>query len=179
MAHRGQVLVNHSTGEAVEFLETRRENKGERLRFKYIMKPGGLKPVRHFHALQDETFEVLSGRLAYVVDGEQKFAVPGETVLLPKGVPHTHFNGHDAETVVIQSHIPALDSEAIVETLYYLDSHGKMNNGEPPLLQVMVWLKELKAKTYLASLPKGMQDALAVVLAPVGKLAGYKTTYTA
>lgn len=178
MAHKGQVLVNRSTGETVEFLETGRDNNGQRLRFKYCMKPGGLKPVQHFHALQDETFEVISGKLAYVLDGVEKLASPGETVLLPKGVRHTHFNGHDAETVVIQSHIPALDSEAIVETLYYLDSQGKMNNGEPPLLQVMVWLKELSAKTYLASIPRGVQDALSFVLGPVGKMAGYKTTYT-
>ncbi len=44
-------------------------------------------------------------------------------------------------------------------------------------LQVLVWLQYFKAKTYIASLPIGLQNGLAVLLASLARQKGYKAVY--
>jgi hypothetical protein len=74
---------------------------------------------------------------------------------------------------VIQTVTPALDFEDILSRLIELNNTGKIKNGEPPLLEVMVWLQKYKTKTYLAGIPEVIQNAMAGVLAPIGRLPGY------
>jgi|GEM_PF-248542 len=177
MAHKGQVLVNPRNGETVEFLETAKDSGGKQLRFKWTMKPGGLNPVEHLHALQEEEFEVLSGRLSYSFGDTSGVALPGQIITLPKGVRHRHYNNENSDTVVNQTVRPALDAEVIVETLYGFSADGKMKGGRPPIWQMMVWLRTLQAKTYLAAIPKGVQDILSFILSPIGRLLGYRASY--
>ena len=42
------------------------------------------------HRNEDEVFHVLDGRLLLHVDGRDLVAGPGETVMAPRGVPHTY-----------------------------------------------------------------------------------------
>lgn len=51
--------------------------------------PGGTTSVVHAHD-EDESIRVLEGRVSFVVDGEWILGEPGETVVLPKGVPHSY-----------------------------------------------------------------------------------------
>lgn len=51
---------------------------------------GGGVPT-HIHAHEDETFYVLSGRVAIEVDGRTVEACPGDTVFAPRGLPHSWF----------------------------------------------------------------------------------------
>jgi quercetin dioxygenase-like cupin family protein len=52
--------------------------------------PHGAAPPLHVHNTEDEVFHVLEGRLR-VRAGENEVTVgPGETVLGPRGVPHTY-----------------------------------------------------------------------------------------
>ena len=76
---------------------------------KVTLQPGSLKPVMHLHESGDETFEVISGKLSYQLGHQQGIIGPGEKILLPKSVPHTHFNAEDAPLVVYQTIAPALD----------------------------------------------------------------------
>jgi quercetin dioxygenase-like cupin family protein len=50
----------------------------------------GDSPPYHVHTTEDETFHVVEGELVALVDGELRRARAGDTVLLPKGVPHTY-----------------------------------------------------------------------------------------
>ncbi|MGX1306039.1 putative RmlC-like cupin family protein [Amorphus suaedae] len=51
----------------------------------------------HIHPTQEEFIYMLSGRLDYVLDGKEGVAEPGDTLKLPRGVPHGLFNKTDAE----------------------------------------------------------------------------------
>lgn len=52
--------------------------------------PRGDSPPRHFHVDEDEVFHVLEGDLRFLLDDRERIVTTGETVLAPKGVPHTY-----------------------------------------------------------------------------------------
>ena len=51
--------------------------------------PGG-EPPRHVHTLEDEVVTVKEGSITYFIGDDIIFAKPGDTIVLPKNVPH-HF----------------------------------------------------------------------------------------
>lgn len=162
----------------VEVLETGKDNNGQRLCYRFTVKPGGFKPALHIHQKQDEIFEIESGKLTYNLAGNLKVAARGETVVLPKGVAHTHYNGEtDEDLVMVQSIKPAFDSEYLIDSILGLAKYGKLVNGQSEFMQAMVWLRYYKARTYLAAIPLTAQNLLAFLLAPLARLLGYKAAY--
>ncbi len=58
--------------------------------------PGTFVPP-HIHPTQDEFIYVLEGRYDLVLGGEETFAVSGDLIRLPRGIPHGIFNKSDAD----------------------------------------------------------------------------------
>lgn len=52
--------------------------------------PFGDSPPLHVHETEDEVFHVLEGAVRFSVDGEDIDVVAGQTVLAPKGIPHSY-----------------------------------------------------------------------------------------
>jgi quercetin dioxygenase-like cupin family protein len=52
--------------------------------------PRGDPPPLHVHRTEDEIFHVLEGEVRFRVADEELWVRAGETVLAPKGVPHTY-----------------------------------------------------------------------------------------
>jgi quercetin dioxygenase-like cupin family protein len=52
--------------------------------------PHGDSPPLHIHRNEDEVFHVLEGDLRFVVSGNELHAGAGQTLLAPKGTPHTY-----------------------------------------------------------------------------------------
>ena len=52
--------------------------------------PHGDSPPLHIHRNEDEVFHVLEGDLRVVVGGSEMRAGAGQTLILPKGTPHTY-----------------------------------------------------------------------------------------
>lgn len=50
----------------------------------------GDSPPLHFHEGEDEIFHVLEGELRFRLDGEDGTVTAGDTVIAPKGAPHTY-----------------------------------------------------------------------------------------
>lgn len=141
-----------------------------------IKSKGQLVP-RHFHALQDETFEVVSGQLTVWFDGKTTTVSAGEKVMLPKNKPHNHYNDGDTDVTYVHSVTPGLDFDYLIENLLGLAADGKSNNGKYGLVQELVNLKYLDSKSYLADLPLGIQKVLMNTIAPIGRLFGYRAIY--
>lgn len=59
----------------------------------------------HTHSAIEETFNVLEGQLAYVLDGAQDVAGCGDTAHIPVGVAHDWWNGGDRPAHI---HVPGL-----------------------------------------------------------------------
>jgi mannose-6-phosphate isomerase-like protein (cupin superfamily) len=53
---------------------------------------GAASPPVHVHNNTDESFYVMSGKFAFLLDGVQTFESPGAHVMVPMGHPHTFWN---------------------------------------------------------------------------------------
>lgn len=178
MAKKGQILKNPYSGDTYEYLETAKETNGERVTIKMILKTKGPLVPDHMHTLQDESFEVLSGKLAILSEGKKITLSPGDKIAFPKNTPHNHYNDDDkAEAVFIQTLTPALDFEYLLETIVGLSTDGKMPNGKAGLIQELVILKYIDSKSFLVNIPLGVQKLLMNILAPIGRFLGYRAVY--
>lgn len=141
-----------------------------------IKSKGQLVP-KHYHVLQDETFEVISGQLTVFFEGQTRKITAGEKITFPKNIPHNHYNDDDDTVVYIHTVTPALDFDYLIENLVGLAADGKSKNGKYGLVQELVSLKYLDSKSYLADLPMGVQNILMNTVAPVARLFGYRAIY--
>ncbi len=160
----------------MEILENAAMTNGAYTRVRLVFKPGGSRVPPHRHLLQDETYQVISGTVTYMLDGKVHQAPAGTTFTLPKGVVHEHYTIGPEDAVSIQTITPALDFDVIVENLFGLGSEGRGVNPIDALMQGLVWIRKMKGPFYL-SIPIGLQRGLAAVMTPVAYAFGYRALY--
>lgn len=135
-------------------------------------------PAEHLHPYQAESIEVLSGEYVVAMDGTEHTLTTGDPVTVPKHTPHRHWNPTRRPVRFAHEHHPARDSEAIIETYYALAQAGRTDDGGlPNLLQTAVVNDAYPGHVYLTTVPIPIQRALISLLAPVGRLMGYRGTY--
>jgi quercetin dioxygenase-like cupin family protein len=177
MPTKGKTITNPTNGDSFEFIETAKDTHGKRVTVKATIKSRGQYVPKHFHLLQDETFEVISGQLTILLDGQTRSLKAGEKITLPKTKPHNHYNNESTPVIYIHTVSPALDFDYLIENLMGLAADGKAKNGKYGLVQELVTLKYLDSKSYLADVPVGIQDVLKNIIAPIGRLFGYRAIY--
>lgn len=177
MPTKGQKLITNATGDTYEFLSTADDTNGEHVSLLTNLVAKGKIVPNHFHLFQDETFEEVSGKLTIWLNGETFELGKGERVHLLKNQHHNHYNNSDETVTYIHTVSPALDFGYLVENLVGLASDGKSKNGNYGLVQELVTLKYLDSKAYLADIPLGIQKVLMAIIAPLGRLAGYRAVY--
>ena len=74
-------------GHLFEFLLDAEDTGGALALMRVHGRPG-FDPPAHVHAHEDEVFHLLEGRASFLVGEEVVTAGPGDTVWLPRGVPH-------------------------------------------------------------------------------------------
>lgn len=79
-----------------------------------VAAPGAASPA-HYHA-EDEVFQVLSGTMTFMLDGEIISAPEGSTVVIPAGVPHSWKNRTSTAVRVLATFTPG-GVEAFLESL--------------------------------------------------------------
>lgn len=52
--------------------------------------PYGDSPPLHMHRNEDEVFHILEGQMRFQINGHERVVGAGETVIAPKGLPHTY-----------------------------------------------------------------------------------------
>lgn len=165
------------SGDSLELLETSAMTGGERVRARLVFKAGGLKVVPHIHPHQDETYEVISGNLTYLLDGAKNIAPAGSTVCLPRGIPHQHYCEGPEDAVTIQTMAPGLDFDYLLENVFGLGSEGRGIRGLDNKLQGLVWLRRLKSGFFLGGIPLWLQRVLAWIVTPILELFGYRAVH--
>jgi quercetin dioxygenase-like cupin family protein len=179
MARAGDELVNPVTGLRTVFRRTARETDGELLRVDWIGDPGWTTGPDHVHPLQEERFEVLSGRLGLRVGGVERVLEEGEAIVAPAGSAHAAWNAGDDTVHALVDFRPALRTETAFETLAGLAREGKTNGaGAPknPLLLALV-LHEYEDEIYFVKPPLAVQRVVFGLLAKVARLLGYRAEH--
>jgi quercetin dioxygenase-like cupin family protein len=179
MARAGDEIYNPVQQDRVIWRKTARDTHGELLGADLFVSPDGGNPL-HVHPRQEERFKAVSGSFGVQVRDERRWLTEGEEVIVPPGTPHRWWNdSNDEEAHVSVDLRPALNSEVFFETLYGLAQDGKTDeNGAPGLLQQAVTLHGInRGEIYLASPPVPVQKVILAVLAPVGRLLGYRDYY--
>ncbi|MFN8440348.1 MAG: cupin domain-containing protein [Caldilineaceae bacterium] len=176
MVKSGDILEHPVTGEKIVFRKTAGDTSGELLQAELTLLPGAFVAAEHIHPLQEERFEVISGILRGRVAGKELSSRPGELVVVPKGTPHVWWNSGQDELRVLVEVRPALRFENFFETFFGLAQDGKVNpkTGLPNPFQLALVMRTYRNELILAQPPRLVQTLLFGVLAPVGRLLGYR-----
>jgi len=179
MVTSGDVLEHPVTREKIVVRTTARDTGGELYQMDVYVQPRGFVAAEHIHPLQEERFEVISGTLHGRVAGTALTSGPGEKLVVPAGTPHIWWNSGDEELHVLVEVRPALRIESFFETFFGLAQDGKVNpkTGLPNLFQMALTLRAYRNELVLARPPRLVQTLLFGLLAPIGRLLGYKGEY--
>jgi quercetin dioxygenase-like cupin family protein len=173
-------LVGHEfglLGHRFHILESARDTGDGTLRFDYTAPPRA-NISEHVHRHQEESFEVVSGKLGLRVGGQEIILKPGQSGVGPPKVPHAWWNPSDDEEVRFLVGIrPGLDVETMLETVLGLMRDGKTIGSIPRNpLQLAVLAREIGGWVVMTPAEKAL-FAPVVALAFVGELFGYRARY--
>jgi quercetin dioxygenase-like cupin family protein len=179
MVASGDVLEHPVTREKIVFRKTARDTGGELMQMEAYFQPGAFVAAEHIHPLQEERFEVISGTLRGRVAGKELSSGPGQIIVVPKGTPHVWWNSGDDELRVLVEVRPALRIENFFETFFGLAQDGKVDRktGLPNPFQLALMMRTYRNELVLARPPQLVQTLLFGMLAPFGRLLGYKGEY--
>jgi mannose-6-phosphate isomerase-like protein (cupin superfamily) len=90
-AARFRQLSNPATGESVQLTATPQDNGEDVVRFNWRSVPGGAITER-VHPHQEERFAIYAGEAHFTLGDERRVVGPGETLVVPRGVPHSESN---------------------------------------------------------------------------------------
>ena len=178
MIQPGQTIEHPVTGERMTFLKTSRETGGEYVLVELELAPGGHVAAAHMHPHQDETFQVLEGRVGFKAGNSEVVVLAGGTISVPRGTSHKFWNAGE-ETARFRTEVrPALQFEQLIETMFTLAQDGKVNRkGMPNPLRLAVIAKAHFDDVRLPFPPAWMQRTGLALGAPLGRLMGYRETY--
>lgn len=178
MSRAGDVVENPVTGERAVVRVGGEQTNGERLVCDLYVRPGGHVAGAHVHRTLSERFEVVSGTLAYSLDGREAVAQPGEKIEVPPGRVHDWWNGGDDELHAIVEVWPCDRFEQVIQTTFGLAIEGRVNaKGMPSLLQLAVIGQEFADTVQFMQPPPWVQRVLFGILAPIGRRRGLRAVY--
>ena len=109
-------FFNPATGELIQFTDTAETTGGELARFTWRSAPGGV-ITEHVHPRQEERFTITSGQARFTVNGRERHARAGQTLVVPAGVPHSEGNPGTTDIEGIVELRPALRAKEWHEAL--------------------------------------------------------------
>jgi mannose-6-phosphate isomerase-like protein (cupin superfamily) len=175
----GTAIDSPQTGERLIFRSTEESSNGELFRAELIVQAGNYVVRSHVHPNQEERFVVLEGRYGWEIGGKRGVAEPGETLICPKGVPHSQWNAGTTPMRIYYEHRPALTSaEVFFETQFGLSRDGKLSpTGDINVLQAAVLVMEVGDFIRPEKPPRWLQDLAFPPLAILGRVLGYRARY--
>lgn len=169
--------VLRMAGEAVRFVETTEMTGGRYLVAEVTMQPGARGPLPHIHPVQEERFEIVTGRAALRVGRKRHELSAGETAVVPPGSAHGVSNPYDEPLTVRTTWTPAGDLEHFFENLFGVGMTGPVNRqGIPPLRQIAL-ISRAHPLSGPPAIPSVIRRPLMWALATLGRWSGMKGSY--
>lgn len=142
--------------------------------FHNVLAPGAKGPEPHVHAVQTETFHVVSGTMIARVKGQEDITLgSGEKIVIPPDKVHSFTNGSKDEPLVTQIVVePALDfqwfmSEAAKSAIR---NGGRWKDSPLPEIGHLMWLSRDQQR--MADLPYFVQYVLFGTLSILARITG-------
>lgn len=170
--------IKSNAGNRLLIRRSGKETNGELLEMEARYPPNSPQPPYHYHPYQAEHFEVLQGEFRTKINEIVHTYQVGEQFEIPPNTEHWMHNISDEEGRLLWQVRPALNSQSFFETVWGLDADGKSGaNGVPNLSQLAVILSAYSNEFCTSSPPFVMQRVFLAILAPLGRLLGYKAKY--
>jgi quercetin dioxygenase-like cupin family protein len=156
-----------------EITRSTADTRGELLEAINVIGPDFAGPPLHIHPSAEESYAVVSGTLDVCVGGEWRKLVPGESVIVPPGTPHTLKNESGAEVKLVNVHKPAQQFERFFRRLHSLACSGRVTfppKGLRSAILLSMLFSEHPQEVLSVKPPRWLMKALA----RVGRILGYK-----
>jgi mannose-6-phosphate isomerase-like protein (cupin superfamily) len=148
------------------------EISGDRALVDLKIAPHAEGPPKHMHITFDESFTVRSGSLTVWLNTEKKVLKAGETVSIPKGMPHKLFNETEEEVALEPGYLPVLFLAHLSHLYKTMDELETMNS---PKIMFQLAASGNNFDTWIADGPPlVVQKIMRTVLSPWARLMGYK-----
>ncbi|AEE53524.1 cupin domain-containing protein [Haliscomenobacter hydrossis] len=132
-------------------------------------------PPVHIHEHFDEAFTVEKGTASFLVNGEKITLQAGETIVIPKGVPHKPFN-ETAEVVIfndVRNQHPSMTASFAYGLSNIYSAMDKIGNPRSILNLFALAAQGNGFDTWASNAPLVPQKALRWILGPTARLLGY------
>jgi quercetin dioxygenase-like cupin family protein len=171
-------FFNPATGEWIEYTAVAEDTGGELIRFSWRSVPGGV-ITEHVHPRQEERFLILAGEARFTLDGEERIARAGETVVVPAGVPHSEGNPGPADITAVVELRPAQRTKEFHEAVAGLAADGRSTARGAPRnpLQLGATFWHFRHESRVTSPPVAMQNVLLPPLWGLAKVFGVRPYY--
>ncbi len=162
-------LVNKHTGEVLELL--RKCDRGQMiLQLQGTLPPHQEGPPLHIHQFEDEEGSVTAGTLSAIVGDRTITAGPGESVTLPRGVPHRWWNGGDTELAFHGTVRPLADLDRYLQAIFEVVNAGP--KGRPPVFYMAHLVLRHRHTQSVLLMPAPLQAMVFRAAVLVGTLLG-------
>jgi mannose-6-phosphate isomerase-like protein (cupin superfamily) len=162
-------LENRHTGEVLD-LRRYRENGTPLLEIRGSLPAHSEGPPLHIHHLEDEEGLVESGTLSAVVGGRRVDAGPGQSVQLPRGIPHRWWNEGDSPLAFVGRARPVEDLDRYLQAVFEVMNASPA--GRPSLFYLAhLSLRHRRTQAVLL-MPRAVQAVLFPLVVALGTLLG-------
>lgn len=157
-----------NSGETITFVKTGRDTNGAYTEIICTVPAGQKGPPSHIHLLQDESFEVIKGKLELHADGKKVVLEQGQSFNVKAKTAHTFSNPSGEEVNFRATYSPALNIDYFLAEGF--EALNKHSNPEKPSFQMFVdfdfMLKQIPGQYKFA----GMPSFVFTFIAAIGKL---------
>lgn len=165
--------IDNGAGERITFRRVQGEH-GERLEGVNRVRPGAGAPM-HVHHLQEESFTVEKGLMAYQCPGGKLlYASEGETVVFACGQPHRFWNAGEDELVCRGYMEPVYNAEYLLGALF---ASTRDNGGRPSLFDVAFLMSRYRSEFGMLEIPALVQQVVFPLLVKLGLALGRYRKY--
>ena len=166
--------IENGEGEVLTFLGVVRDRDGERMEIELLAPPDVGAPM-HLHHLQEEAISVVAGKLGLQFAGEQpRYAEPGETIILKRGVGHRWWNAGTTELRCTGWATPPNNLEYFLTALF--DSMKRSGRKRPGFLDAALLLTRYGSEIRMLDIPAVVQKvAFSQFFWPLGHFSGSTT----
>jgi quercetin dioxygenase-like cupin family protein len=162
--------IDNGAGERLTFVRRVPDAGGDRLEVENVVKPDSGPPM-HVHHRQEEALTVQEGRIGYQREGEpERFAGPGETVVLKPGEVHKFWNAGEEDLRCTGYARPADNLEYFLGAIY--ESQRQSGGNRPDPFDAAFLTRRFRSEFGMAEIPAAVQRLVFPVVVGVGRLLG-------